>query len=214
MLGRTLEYVRGILNSLPRQDRQNRVIAVSDEPTTEARNLTEFSHELYVDSTALTDALADCSPERSLEVGCGFGRLTPWIISAGGDHHAIDSEPPHFASARTEYPDVTFREARAEDLPYPDNFFDLVVTWGVLNHVPSNAIRDAAMEVKRVTSADGTIVVSEATAGREDPRWTYRSVDEWAQLFAPRDLVCQTATERDAEQFRDDLREHMVMKFR
>lgn len=34
---------------------------------------------LYADGVSLAAALADRSPTRSLEVGCGYGRLTPSI---------------------------------------------------------------------------------------------------------------------------------------
>lgn len=181
---------------------------------TDAETPTQFSHELYIDSTNLRAALADCSPTRSLEVGCGYGRLTPWIADRADEHHAFDQSQPRLAVARAEHPDVRFCRAKAEALPFPDDAFDLAVTWGVLNHVPSTVVDVAAAELNRVVSPDGTVVVSEATDGTPDPRWEYRSVREWCDLFTPRELVWQTNTERNEEPFRDPDREHVVMKFR
>ncbi len=197
------------------------------EGLTDAGTPTEFSHELYVDATNLAAALADCSPasvdsrdadrspgfDRSLEVGCGYGRLTPWIADHAADHHAVDYDRHLLAAAAAEYPEVKFHRARAEELPFPDDTFDLAVTWGVLNHVPSARIEAAAAELDRVVASDGTLVVSEATDGTPDPRWEYRSVEEWRDLFAPRHLVARRDTERDEERFRDPDREHVVMTF-
>lgn len=181
---------------------------------TDAGTRSEFGHELYIDSTNLAAALADCSPTRSLEAGCGYGRLTPWIADCSAEHYAIDRDRSLLVAARREYPDVQFQCARVEALPFPDDAFDLAVTWGVLNHVPSDSIRAATGEVDRVVAPDGTLVVSEATAGTPDPRWEYRSVAEWRDLFPSRRLVWRGHTERDEEPFRDPEREHVVMKFR
>lgn len=181
---------------------------------TDAETRAELSHELYIDASNLADALADCSPARSLEVGCGYGRLTPWIAARADEHYAVDPERSLLAAARREYPDVQFQRAAAEALPFPDDAFGLAVTWGVLNHVPAEAIDAATDELDRVVAPDGTLVVSEATDGTQDPRWEYRSVTEWRDLFAPRRLVRQAHTERDEEPFRDPEREHVVMTFR
>lgn len=180
----------------------------------DAETRSEFSHELYIDSTNLTLALADCSPTRSLEVGCGYGRLTPWIAETTTEHYAVDLSRSLLSAARREYPDVRFQRARAESLPFPDDAFDLAVTWGVLNHVPSAAIDAATDELDRVVTPGGTLVISEATDGTPDPRWEYRSIEEWRSLFAPRSLAWHTHTERGEEPFRDPEREHVVMKFR
>lgn len=181
---------------------------------TDAETLSEFSHELYIDSTNLIDALSDRSPARSLEVGCGYGRLTPWVADHADEHYAVDPARSLLSAAHREYPDVRFQRATAEALPFPDDAFDLAVTWGVLNHVPSDSIRTATDEIDRVVAPDGTLVISEATAGTPDSRWEYRTIEEWRDLFAPRQLVRQTSTERDEEPFRDPEREHVVMKFR
>lgn len=181
---------------------------------TDAETRSELCHEVYIDSTNLVDALADCSPTRSLEVGCGYGRLTPWVADRADEHYAIDPARPLLLAARDEYPDVEFQRARAEALPFPDDVFDIAVTWGVLNHIPSDSIRAATDELDRVVTPDGTLVVSEATDGRPDPRWKYRSLEEWCALFPSRQLDWHTYTERDEEPFRNPEREHAVMKFR
>lgn len=109
---------------------------------------------------------------------------------------------------------MQFQRAWAEALPFVDDAFDLAVTWGVLNHVPADSIRAATGEIDRVVASDGTLVISEATAGTPDPRWEYRSIGEWRDLFSSRRLVWHRYTERNEEPFRDPERERVVMKFR
>ncbi|PSP81081.1 hypothetical protein BRC81_01440 [Halobacteriales archaeon QS_1_68_20] len=174
-----LDLLRAVLDSRDEPDRGGGPDAVDE--LTDAANPTEFSHELYVDATELAAALAECSPadaeavgpspgvDRSLEVGCGYGRLTPWIAAHAVDDHAVDLD---------------------------------------------GCLLSAAAEMHRVVAPDGALVVSEATDGTPDPRWEYRSVAEWRDLFAPRELVARRDTERDEVQFGDPDREHVVMTFR
>lgn len=215
--GKMLAWVRSLLVSDRNKSSGNDRADSSDvSRLTDAETRSEFSHELYIDSSNLTAALTDCAPTRSLEIGCGYGRLTPWIADMADEHCAIDLSDSLLAAARREYggPALRFQRARAESLPFLENAFDLAVTWGVLNHVPSDAIGAAADEIDRVVAPDGTLVISEATDGKPDPRWEYRSIEEWRSLFAPRELVWHAHTERDEEPFRDPEREHVVMKFR
>lgn len=212
-----LERFQSLLAMLSVNDGNSGTVDGGENPDvarlTDAETQSEFSHELYIDSTNLVNAFADSSLARSLEVGCGYGRLTPWIANRADEHYAVDLAQSMLLAAHREFPDVRFQRAAAEALPFPDDAFDLAVTWGVLNHVPSDSIHAATEEIDRVVAPDGTLVISEATAGTPDSRWEYRSVDEWRDLFAPRQLVWQAYTERDEEPFRDPEREHVVMKF-
>jgi SAM-dependent methyltransferase len=127
---------------------------------------------------------------RSLEVGCGYGRLTPTFAEFSADHTAVDINPDALAKARQAYPDYDFREASATELPFPDSQFDLVTTWTVLQHVPPDHIRAACDELRRVLAPGGMLLVCEATrfAGQPLPRqplmW-YRHSEDYEQLFAP-----------------------------
>ncbi len=180
----------------------------------DAESRAEFSHELHIDVRHLVAALEGRSPSRAVEVGCGYGRLTPWIADRTRELHAVDPDPSLLAAARREHPEIHFQRARAEALPFADDSFDLAVTWGVLNHVPEASIREATAELDRVVVPGGSLVISEATDGTPDPRWEYRSIAEWRRLFSPRRLVRAARTEREAEPFRDPDREHVVMTFR
>ncbi len=100
---------------------------------------------------------------RSLEVGCGYGRLTPTFSELSAQHIATDINVAALANARQAYPDCDFREASVTNLPFADNYFDLVVTWTVLQHIPPGKIDSACAELRRVLADGGTLIICEET---------------------------------------------------
>lgn len=127
---------------------------------------------------------------RSLEIGCGYGRLTPTFAEFSAEHTAIDINPDALAKARQAYPDYDFRRASATELPFPDSQFDLVTTWTVLQHIPPDRIGAACGELRRVLAPGGTLLLCEETRLADQPlsrrphTWHRRSED-YEQLLAP-----------------------------
>ena len=77
------------------------------------------------------------NPGRSLEIGCGFGRLSPYIAEHFEQHTAVDINTWAVSEASQFYPQISFCEASATELPFPDRSFDTVITWTVLQHIPN-----------------------------------------------------------------------------
>ena len=121
--------------------------------------------------------------ERSLEVGCGYGRLSPWLARLSGSHHAVEPNADAVETARTHYPHVEFREATAQELPYDDDSFSFVFTWNVLMHVPPEEIGGAASEIRRVLDADGTLLLMENTTDTTSPIHWGRSREAYESLL-------------------------------
>jgi SAM-dependent methyltransferase len=121
--------------------------------------------------------------ERSLEIGCGFGRLSPWLARLSGSHHAVDPNGEAIETARTHYPHVEFREAAAQELPYDDDSFPFVLTWNVLQHVPPDDIEGAIAEVRRVLADDGTLLLMENTTDTTSPIHWGRSREAYEDLL-------------------------------
>lgn len=167
-----------------------------------ASDFPEFASEIYCDATLALDVLDGESVARSLEVGCGYGKMTPWFADYAEDHVAIDAEPKLIESARKTNPGVTFHEALAQDLPFEDNEFDRSITWGVLMHVPPADIQAAIDELTRVTKPDGTVIVCEKMHGTGPARTFVRSATEYQQLIASWEV--QESKDRTMEPWRDD----------
>lgn len=96
-----------------------------------------------------------------LDLGCGTGRHTAWLVSAGASVTAVDFSPTMLGEARRkmEGADVRFLvHDLHEPLPLPSGLFDLVVCGLVLEH-----LRDLPMffaEARRVLGPGGRAVVS------------------------------------------------------
>lgn len=95
--------------------------------------------------------------QRALDVGCGPGALTAQLVErlGAGAVWAIDPSPPFVAALRTRFPDVDVRPGVAEDLPFPDDFFDLTLAQLVV-HFMSDPVA-GLREMARVTVPDGLV---------------------------------------------------------
>lgn len=134
------------------------------------------------------------TPGRSLEVGCGFGRLSPYIAEHFEQHTAVDINAAALAEAGQFYPQVSFSQASATELPFADHSFDTVITWTVLQHIPNSLVDKALSEIKRVAKPNSLIILCEATlhAGEpeKDSQHTHDRFPEfYADAFSPRSLL-------------------------
>lgn len=124
---------------------------------------------------------------RSLELGCGFGRLSMTFAEFSEDHQAVDVNADALASASTAYPEIAFEVTSPSALSFPADHFDLVCSWTVLQHVQPHTVQDLCDEVRRVLAPGGTLLLCEETRCPDvlgDATW-HRSVKEYESLFAP-----------------------------
>ncbi len=95
--------------------------------------------------------------QRVLDVGCGPGALTAVLVDRlGADHvSALDPSPPFVVATRARLPGVDVREGVAEQMPYGDGEFDLVVAQLAVHFMsdPAAGLRDMA----RVTRPGGRV---------------------------------------------------------
>jgi 2-polyprenyl-3-methyl-5-hydroxy-6-metoxy-1,4-benzoquinol methylase len=85
------------------------------------------------------DAVGDVSGLRVLDYGCGFGGLGLYLSRKGAQVWGFDLSLPAIETAnkaaqRYALP-AEFAQMDASNLTYPDEFFDLVIGFGVLHHV-------------------------------------------------------------------------------
>lgn len=149
----------------------------------------ELSARIYREVRQLEALVGDRHYDRSLEVGCGYGRLTGWISEYASETVGVDPDGEALETAGTLYPDVRFVETVAQSLPFAPGSFDLVVSWSVLQHVSPDAIDDVVAELRRVCTDDATLVLCELTAGEPGRASWPRSRAEYDALFGPFDLV-------------------------
>lgn len=132
------------------------------------------THEDHVISRARDLlALADVKEkQKCLEVGCGNGALSRHLASKYRlDVTGVDVDPEQIRLARVntdDMPNVRFSQADATNLAFPDNDFDIVLSFGVMHHI-SNWV-DALKEVGRVLKPAGYFIYSDLVY----PDWTAR----------------------------------------
>ena len=91
--------------------------------------------------------------KKVLELGCGAGNLAAKLHENGIPVIASDISQTAIDHARQRYPDMEFRVHNAEELPYEDGSFDIVMSFDVLEHLP-NPDRHLN-EVRRVLKPGG-----------------------------------------------------------
>jgi len=100
--------------------------------------------------------------QKVLEVGVGVGTDFIQWVRAGAEAYGIDLTPEaiEHATRRLDVYGLRPKEIRladCENLPYPDNVFDLVYSWGVIHHTPNT--ERALAEIVRVCRPGGTCKV-------------------------------------------------------
>lgn len=102
---------------------------------------------------AFFDLLASLPGGRTLEVGCGEGRVARDLTARGHQVIGVDSSPALVGYARREDPRGSYVVADGAALPFPNASSDLVVAYNSLQVVPdmSGTVREAA----RVLSPGG-----------------------------------------------------------
>ncbi|MDX9974240.1 MAG: methyltransferase domain-containing protein [FCB group bacterium] len=102
---------------------------------------------------------------RVLDVGCGTGLLTVQIAESapGCTAEGIDASGPMITVARRKRtrPNCTFKQALAEELPYPDKHFDIVTSALFLHHVDRELKGRCLREIRRVLKPGGRLVIAD-----------------------------------------------------
>ena len=127
-----------------------------------------------------------------LDVGCAKGfmlndfyKLNPNLDLCGIDisKYAIDNSVPEIKHK--------LKVANATNLPYEDNYFDLVISINTVHNLDKTECTTALREISRVTKKNAFITVDAFNNEEEEKRmyaWnltakTIMSVDEWIKFF-------------------------------
>lgn len=96
--------------------------------------------------------------QRTLEVGCGEGRIARELTDLGHLVTATDLSPRLLAAAQETDSAADYRRADATRLPFPDDSFDRVVAYNMLMDVPD--MPAAVREAGRVLAPGGVLTIS------------------------------------------------------
>lgn len=114
-----------------------------------ARFMGRFSEPLAVEFGPQLQLRAD---QRALDVGCGPGALTGYLVEQlGADAvSAVDPSTPFVAAAAQRFPGIDVRRAAAEALPFTDDEFDIAAAQLVVHFLtdPVAGLQEMARVVR------------------------------------------------------------------
>ena len=139
-------------------------------------------------SAALIQAVGVDPNDRVLDVGCGPGGLATALAEIVGQQNvaAVDPSQPFVSVCRARLPTADVRVAAAEELPFPDGFFD-----GAFAQLVVNFMTDAEQgvgEMKRVVKPGGKVAAC---------TWDY--ADGMTMLCAYWDAAHEVAPDESAQ---------------
>jgi len=112
--------------------------------------------------------------EEVLDVGCGTGTLAMEVagrVGSAGRVAGVDPGTEQIARARAKaawrHLPIEFQLGVIEQLPFPDQTFDVVLSTLMMHHVPAPLKRHGLAEIARVLKPGGRLVIADFTRKQE-----------------------------------------------
>ncbi len=145
-----------------------------DARTEELRDAHDVLSEFYatylvglLESMPVERAMLDLFAELTLtvgtqvaDVGCGTGRLLPYLASRGLSPRGVDLSPGMVAVAEREHPGFAYEVGDLRALPFPDGSLAGVVCWFSLIYLAPEDRERAFAELARVVQPGGYLVTA------------------------------------------------------
>lgn len=132
----------------------------------------ENSYGCYIDKQEriVLDKL-NINPAHSLDLPCGTGRFLNYA------DYGCDASANMLKVATRNWPNKTLVCGDAQNLPYENDTFDVVITMHLLMHLDHNSIQRIVKEVHRVLRTNGRWIVDVPSDKRR--KLTFHKRDNW-----------------------------------
>lgn len=127
--------------------------------------------------------------ESTLELGCGYGRITPYIDIFSDNTVGLDPNKDMISKAKEHYPEINFKHGKGQNMPFDDGEFSLIVTRGVLQHIPDDQVKQVSDELERVTNSSAKLLLAEDTEGKKSKDFHPRSPEKYEIIFNSFELI-------------------------
>lgn len=118
-------------------------------------NRFENSYGKYIDQqerTFLKSILEKNAFKNTLDLGCGTGRFLEFA------NHGVDISPRMIEIAQSKFPNTAIKEGSVSNIPYPENYFDLIFSLHVIMHLDLNITEDFLTESHKKLSLNGKLI--------------------------------------------------------
>lgn len=167
--------------------------------------------EIQEDMPKMVSILKERKAQSVLDLGCGSGRHLVYLAKNGLKVYGFD-----IAESGMEIAQKWLKENKLsaefksgsifEKLPYPDNFFDAIISTQTINHGMIEDIRKSIEEIERITKPGGLIFITVRkrntrnwSKGKIVERYGKQSVNY--KVIAPRTYVPVSGWEKDLPHF-------------
>lgn len=97
-----------------------------------------------------------------LDAACGEGYGTNMLSEYALKVYGLDIDEETIEHAKEKYTkaNIEYQQGSIEELPFPNDYFDVVVSFETIEHVNEEIQATFLKEIKRVLKADGTLIMS------------------------------------------------------
>ncbi len=129
-----------------------------------AKELIQFCARYLKRRTGLDKWQEKRSVNRILDAGCGNGRHVLFFQEQGYETYGVDisSESVELGNEWLKRKGLkpTLQIGDITNLPFDDNYFDVIISYGVLDHISFSAAKKAIKEINRVCNTGGYVYLS------------------------------------------------------
>ncbi|MDF2545475.1 MAG: methyltransferase [Anaerosolibacter sp.] len=112
--------------------------------------------------TVFDQSIKDKAPHsKILEIGVGTGNLAKRYLTSAFEFIGIDQSREMLNVAKQKFPNLRLRIGEFLKIPYPNNYFDIIVSTYAFHHLTDEEKEIAVAEMVRVLRKDGRIVLGD-----------------------------------------------------
>ena len=106
--------------------------------------------------------------KRMLDIGCGFGRNSLYLIKEGFDTYGFDNSEIAIKALRRRLKEKGLKmhlllHDGNKRFPYDDGFFDATISISAIHHATYRNVKKIAKEINRVTRKGGLLLITAPT---------------------------------------------------
>jgi len=104
--------------------------------------------------------LLNHDPKMILDFGYGDGKITNFLYKKGFNVIGLDRTVSSYENVRKLYPEVDFRLYDGLNIPFEENFFDVIILNDVMEHIQYDLMEILIKQLKNILKPGGIIYIS------------------------------------------------------